>query len=98
MDKHSNQRRFKAILGLMSSVMILALLSSNASFIAQGQNPPPPVSGNGGNRNSGQSTEPQPTVMVSPNQDYRISPGDVIEIKIEDAPELSVKVKIPSSG
>ncbi len=31
-----------------------------------------------------------PTILVSPDEDYRIGPRDVIEIRIDDAPELSV--------
>ena len=30
-----------------------------------------------------------PTILVSPDEDYRIGPRDVIEVRIDDAPELS---------
>lgn len=37
-------------------------------------------------------------VLASPDEDYRIGAGDVIEIKIEDAPELSVSRRVAANG
>lgn len=34
---------------------------------------------------------PAPNVIVAPNQEYRIGPGDVIEVRVDDAPELNVQ-------
>ncbi len=39
-----------------------------------------------------------PRVLASPDEDYRIGAGDVIEIKIEDAPELSVSRRVAANG
>ncbi len=39
-----------------------------------------------------------PTIIVSPDQDYRIGPRDVIEIRIEDAPELSFTIPVNADG
>ena len=39
-----------------------------------------------------------PTVIVSPGEDYRIGPSDVIEILVEDAPELSLKFRVGADG
>src|SRR5438128_748070 len=39
-----------------------------------------------------------PNVLVMPNEDYRIAPGDVIEVQIEDAPELSRIYRVTASG
>jgi polysaccharide biosynthesis/export protein len=38
------------------------------------------------------------SVMAEANADYRISPGDVIEIIIEDAPELSRNYRVTAGG
>jgi polysaccharide biosynthesis/export protein len=39
-----------------------------------------------------------PTIIVSPDEDYRIGPRDVIEVRIEDAPELSKTFPINADG
>jgi polysaccharide export outer membrane protein len=40
----------------------------------------------------------QPTILVATDQDYRIGPRDVIEIKVDDAPELSVTASVSADG
>lgn len=40
----------------------------------------------------------QPTILVSTDEDYRIGPRDVIEIKVDDAPELSVLAAVNADG
>ena len=53
---------------------------------------------------SGQSESKPPaaskgsSALVSPDEDYRIGPGDVIEIQIEDAPELSRNFRISAAA
>ncbi len=39
-----------------------------------------------------------PGIIVSPEEDYRIGPADVIEILIEDAPELSRTLRVSADG
>jgi polysaccharide export outer membrane protein len=39
-----------------------------------------------------------PGVLVATDEDYRISPGDVIEIQVEDAPELSRVFQVNAAG
>src|SRR5262249_3409721 len=39
-----------------------------------------------------------PKTFSDPDKDYRIAPGDVIQIQIEDAPELSHYYQVSSSG
>lgn len=39
-----------------------------------------------------------PNIIVSPGEDYRIGPSDVIEIAVEDAPELSRAFRVGSDG
>ena len=52
-----------------------------------------------------QSTAPTPSgdsampnIIVSPGEDYRIGPSDVIEIAVMDAPELSRAFRVASDG
>jgi len=45
------------------------------------------------------STEPNSkSVLVEPNEDYRICPGDVIDIQIDHAPELSGTFRVTAAG
>lgn len=39
-----------------------------------------------------------PGILAEPHKDYLISPGDVIEIQIEDAPELSRNYRVNAAG
>ena len=41
---------------------------------------------------------PVPNIIVSPGEDYRIGPSDVIDILIEDAPELSRTLRVSADG
>jgi len=47
---------------------------------------------------SSNSETTMPNIIVSPGEDYRIGPSDVIEIRIEDAPELSRAFRVSSDG
>ena len=49
---------------------------------------------------AGTSSEPSdaPTIVVAPDQDYRIGPRDVIEVRIEDAAELSNTYQVNADG
>ncbi len=39
-----------------------------------------------------------PTIVVAPDQDYRIGPRDIIEVRIEDATELSKTYEVNADG
>jgi len=39
-----------------------------------------------------------PSILVAPNEDYRIGPRDVIEVRVDDAPELSGTFSINAAG
>lgn len=39
-----------------------------------------------------------PSILVSPDEDYRIGARDVIEIRVDDAPELSVTTSVNADG
>ncbi|MGA9774283.1 MAG: polysaccharide biosynthesis/export family protein [Blastocatellia bacterium] len=47
---------------------------------------------------SSNSDVAMPNIIVSPGEDYRIGPSDVIEIVVEDAPELSRAFRVSSDG
>src|SRR5689334_6088843 len=53
----------------------------------------PPAQGGGGGEMS-----TTPAILVSTSEDYRIGPRDVIEIKVDDAPELSVTAAVNADG
>src|SRR5262249_44673024 len=52
----------------------------------------PPPQGGGGEPTA------TPNILVSPDEDYRIGARDVIEIRVDDAPELSIKAQINADG
>lgn len=39
-----------------------------------------------------------PSVIISPGEDYRIGPSDVIEVMVDDAPELSRTFRVSGDG
>jgi polysaccharide export outer membrane protein len=51
---------------------------------------PPPQTGGEPNNS--------PAILVSPDEDYRIGARDVIEIRVDDAPELSVTASVNADG
>jgi polysaccharide export outer membrane protein len=51
---------------------------------------PPPQAGGEPNNSPG--------ILVSPDEDYRIGARDVIEIRVDDAPELSVTTSVNADG
>lgn len=46
----------------------------------------------------GGDAAPPPNVIVAPNEDYRIGPGDYLEIRVEDAPELLTRTRVNAKG
>lgn len=74
--------------------VILSLVVAFAPAGAQTRQQPkiqPPAQG-GGEPNAA------PTILVSPYEDYRIGARDVIEIRVDDAPELSVTTSVNADG
>lgn len=82
---------------------VCVLLASSAF----GQDPPPRtsaqsparVTGAGGDEATNQ-VKPRvgPDVIISADEDYKLAPSDVIEIIIQDAPELSGNFRISTAG
>ena len=77
-------------------IVFLAAMLALVSGVAIAQNrqqpqvkPPTP---------SGGETSTIPSILVAPDEDYRIGSRDVIEIKVEDAPELSSTYQVNADG
>src|SRR5882672_1411499 len=49
---------------------------------------------------SGQSAAeaPAPGIIISPNEDHRLGPGDVIDVQVNRAPELSATLRVTADG
>src|SRR6266571_9023738 len=54
---------------------------------------------NAGAQNTPQRSEPaSPSIVVAPDQDYRIGPSDVVEVYILKVPELSREYRVNADG
>ncbi|HMV85059.1 MAG TPA: polysaccharide biosynthesis/export family protein [Blastocatellia bacterium] len=95
----------KQFLGRLSvwCLSVCVLLASSAL----GQNPPPRTSAqtparttdtSGGETTNQVKPRVGPDVIISADEDYQLAPSDVIEIIIQDAPELSGNFRIGASG
>ena len=76
------------------TLILLVVVASSHAGAQTRQQPkiqPQPQSG-GGDPNSA------PSILVSPDEDYRIGARDVIEIRVDDAPELSVTTSVNADG
>ena len=81
-------------------IVALAIASCAAAY---GQSDRPNQSGQStGASSSGAAPQPAgrgtSAVLVSPDEDYRIGPNDVLDIKVENAPELSGTFRVTASG
>ena len=79
---------------LLLLVVTVVLAGQSTGFGVQERRPPkqyqPPVQPH---------YEPVPTnVIISPDEDYRIGPSDIVEVKIQDAPELSGIFRVSTAG
>ena len=95
-------RSESAIRNPQSAILFLVALALCATGVVSSntrQDQPPPRSKSGqkepaprmGERNS-------QSILVEPSEDYRIGPRDVLEIEVEDAPELSGVFEVNSKG
>ena len=77
------------------ALVCVALFTQAAAAQTRTQQPkierPAPTAGGG-------EMNPQPTILVSTDEDYRIGPRDVIEVKVDDAQELSVTASVSADG
>src|ERR1044071_7093244 len=91
MKSESNTRTFitRPMIGL-----VIALLAAVSVAQAQTRQQPqikPPATASA-------EFNTTPTIIVSPDEDYRIGPRDGIEVRIEDAPELSKTFAVNADG
>jgi polysaccharide export outer membrane protein len=77
--------------GTLILFFVLAVSHAGAQTRQQPKIQPSPQTG-GGEPNA------SPSILVSPDQDYRIGARDVIEIRVDDAPELSVTTSVNADG
>src|SRR5215471_12620057 len=91
-------------LSVLPAAILAAELLALHSDAARGQDrtaPRPAQTSSSAARSSGappNSTRGPGNVLVDPTEDYKIGTGDVIEIRVEDAPELSQTVRVTAAG
>jgi polysaccharide export outer membrane protein len=81
-------------LNTLALLIIMFSASAGASQAARGQS--------AGVSPSGAATQPggrgSASVLVSPEEDYRIGPNDVIDIRVENMPELTQTFRVTAAG
>ena len=80
---------------LSVSCLILSLTAYGQS---ESQRPQPVAAPRSGSDGAPQKERVSPDVIIYGDDDYKLAPRDVIEVIVEDAPELSVNYTINSSG
>ncbi|HKX30944.1 MAG TPA: polysaccharide biosynthesis/export family protein [Blastocatellia bacterium] len=82
-------------LGLAGLATVLLIAGDRVLAQGRGQQDPyqaPPTAAPSG------LDRPSPEVLIAPNEDYRIAPGDTIDVTVQDAPELSITARMSASG
>lgn len=96
MMKRLRMKSHLSALLLRGVILSLFVLMSPGIGEAQGG------SGQTGQTPPGASARPAGTrggaVLVSPDEDYRIGPNDVIDVQVENAPELSKTFRVTAAG
>jgi polysaccharide biosynthesis/export protein len=77
-------------IGAVILLLVVALSPVGAQTRQQPKIQPSPQTGGEPNAS--------PSILVSPDEDYRIGARDVIEIRVDDAPELSVTTSVNADG
>ncbi|HEX5731492.1 MAG TPA: polysaccharide biosynthesis/export family protein [Blastocatellia bacterium] len=82
-----------------ATLMIVAVMASGVAAQQQPQQSGPPLGTATSKSGSGSAAPRNATnVLIAPDEDYRIGLGDVVEVKVENAPELSGAFRVTSSG
>ena len=92
MRSETQYSRLKFMLTLAFACVIFFTQAAAAQTRQQPKIQPSAPSGGSGEMST------TPTILVSTSEDYRIGPRDVIEIKVDDAPELSVTAAVSADG
>jgi len=81
------------------AVLLIAVVMASGVAAQQPQQTSSPLGGAASKSGSQPSvSRGMPNVLIAPDEDYRIGLGDVIEVKVENAPELSGAFRVTSSG
>jgi polysaccharide export outer membrane protein len=88
----SNRTRTTQPILIGAAILFLAVAFAPAGAQTRQQPKIQPPSQTGGEPST------TPTIIVAPDQDYRIGPRDVIEVRIEDANELSNTYQVNADG
>lgn len=83
-------KRPAGLIGPAITLLIVAIAPCQAQTRQQPKIRPPSATGGEPNMSA--------TILVSPDQDYRIGPRDVIEVRVDDAPELSITTSVNADG
>jgi polysaccharide biosynthesis/export protein len=75
---------------LLAALAALSAVQAQERRSTQQQYKPPPQGGG--------ELAPPPNAVIAPEEEYRIGPGDVIEVYVEDAPELSKSGRVSPRG
>jgi len=88
----SNKTRTTEPTFIGTAILLLTVVFAPAGAQTRQQPKIQPPAQAGGEPNA------SPSILVSPDEDYRIGARDVIEIRIDDAPELSVTTSVNADG
>ena len=88
--RNEARKTFSSLVMLIAVVLLLMSAGARAQDRQQPQVKPPTPSGGDVSSTS--------SILVSPDEDYVIGPRDVIEIKVDDAPELSLTASVNADG
>ena len=100
MNKIARRSQSRSV-GQLSFALLLGVLAAFISEEVVAQGTKPGLPGQGQTSSSSSPSAPSrgaSNVLVAPDEDYRIGPGDVIEVQIENAPELSRSFRVTAKG
>ena len=82
----------------MMIVAAALLLVASSSVLAIGQQTGRPQSSSATTASADQPSSRAAAILVSPEEDYRIGPNDLIDIKVENMPELTQAWRVTAAG
>lgn len=82
----------------LTLTLALGCLMLLSEAVAAQRKPQPKMEPQGTSAGAGGDLTAAPGILVAADQDYRIGPRDVIEIKVDDAPELSLTAEVNADG